>query len=70
MKSKSKRKKIFDVINVNIPDEVIWEEYWKDKSPVEKLEAAEKLRDLFYSKKKGKNASQRLQRIFRIAERT
>ena len=69
MKKKTKNK-VFKTVSVDLPDEVLWEEYWKDKTPVEKLESTEKLRNLFYLKQKGKNATQRLQRIFRVAERT
>ena len=69
MKKKTKNK-VFKTVSVDLPDEVLWEEYWKDKTPVEKLESTETLRNLFYLKQKGKNATQRLQRIFRVAERT
>lgn len=65
-----KGKRNFRIINADTPDEIIWEEFWKNKSPQEKLDAAEQLRTKIFSVGGKKRVAQRLQRIFRVAERT
>lgn len=58
-----KKVRIFRIVDADFPDEKIWEEFWKDKTPEEKMNAAEEII-------RGGNATPRLQRIFRVVERT
>ncbi len=58
-----KHKRTFRIVPVNTADEEIWNEYWKDKKPEEKLNAGERT-------VRGVRASQRLQRVFRTSKRT
>lgn len=61
-----KRVRIYDL---NDPQQYEDEkDYWRSKTPEERLEAAEALRKQ-YMKLKGINAEQRLQRVYRIVKR-
>ncbi len=50
------------IIDADTPDEVLWKEFWADKTPEEKLNITEEII-------RGKNAPPRLQRVFRVIER-
>lgn len=59
---KIKHKRSFNVVKANLPDEVLWAEFWLNKTPEEKLNYVEEII-------RGGSASPRLQRIFRVIER-
>lgn len=59
---KIKQKRFFNVVNADLPDEILWAEFWLNKTPEEKLNTAEEII-------RGGNAAPRLQRIFRVIER-
>jgi|GEM_PF-4008397 len=52
----------FRVVDVRTPDEVIWKEFWADKTPEEKLNITEEII-------RGKVAPPRLQRVYRVLKR-
>lgn len=62
MEPERKMKRIFRTIDSKVPDEDVWESYWKDKTAEEKLNAVEIII-------RGSNATNRLQRVFRVIER-
>lgn len=51
------------IVDADISDEVLWKEFWADKTPEEKLNITEEII-------RGKDAQPRLQRIYRVVERT
>lgn len=53
----------FRIVDANTPDESLWKEFWANKTPEEKLNITEEII-------RGKDAPPRLQRIFRVVERT
>lgn len=63
MKKNRNTDRTIRVVKANTPDEVLWKEFWADKTLEEKLNLTEEII-------RGKNASSRLQRVFRIVERT
>jgi hypothetical protein len=62
METTSKLKRIFRTVNSKIPDEQLWVDFWKDKTPEEKLNAAEIII-------RGGDVTSRLQRVFRVIKR-
>jgi hypothetical protein len=60
---KNKQHRTFRIVDAETPDEVIWKEFWKDKTPEEKLNITEEII-------RGKDAPPRLQRVYRVVERT
>lgn len=57
-----KEKRSFRIVKAELPDDVLWKEFWKNKTPEDKLNAGELII-------RGGRATQRLQRIFRTAKR-
>lgn len=61
--SKNKQHRTLRIVDADTPDEDIWKEFWKDKTPEEKLNITEEII-------RGKDAPPRLQRVYRVVERT
>jgi len=59
---KNKVHRVLRIVDADTPDEVLWKEFWADKTPEEKLNITEEMM-------RGKDAPPRLQRVYRVVER-